>query len=149
MTNAEGEATGIWLGEGALTNNLFGITFFDVPDLKCTLNINGSTQTFNAMLPSRIFDQKSQKQVFNYFFEGDDWPYSIVIDLDDKGNPLITFEKRPLFINPDEGKNGVIFSRSREINSDKIKVVCEKYSPETRSTKEINYKEQFLLDPNF
>jgi hypothetical protein len=125
--NAQGEATGIWLSENALINNLDTLTTLSDPDLKCTVNVGRTSEVIEARSPNPIFP--------NQFFDLQRKPYKLRIQYDPKiGRAVFLFGAHRLRLFPldpatNEGKNGMIYSRTRNFRLlFNVSVVCEKYS---------------------
>jgi hypothetical protein len=129
MKNDQGQATGIWVSEKALINNLLDMTSLSYPKMKCTINLNGNSEVLGVgLVPDKLpspplklatedktkflqvsYDEKLEDAVF--LFQSD---------------KMVQPER--LFANPGEGEGGNLFSRGVKLpNIGEVEVVCEKY----------------------
>jgi hypothetical protein len=128
MENARGEATGIWVSENALINNLMAITNLTDPEMLCTAHALGMQDTFKAMFSNEIFSNQQFPVIFKRLL--------FTIKFDDESNtPKFlfirnktnsTYELKP---DQEEGKNDILYSRSDIIpDIGRVNVICKKYS---------------------
>jgi hypothetical protein len=131
MKNAQGDATGIWVDEKALSNNTLYVTSLSNPQMKCTINANGISEVLEIESVPSPFSYDSE-------IETKDKKLTLLIqyDVKEKGTKLgirregENDEIVTLVPNAKEGKGGIIFSREGKLpNIGKVELDCEYYSP--------------------
>jgi hypothetical protein len=142
--NRKGEATGIWLSEDALINNLLSIGTLPEPDMECNVKVNNKSEDIETMFPNEFYSYQT--------YELKTWPYELLFEFNEE-------RKRPLFYIKennsekflglgmtfsDEGQNGILFSKGNVFpNIGRVELTCKKFTPKRKKIKEINYPELF------